>query len=269
MVVFPPCKINLGLHILSKREDGYHNLETCFYPIPWTDILEIVRSDKFEFSFSGLLIPRNSEGNLCIRAYQLLKKEFEISAVKIHLHKIIPMGAGLGGGSSNAAYTLRLLNQIFELNISTHKLKELAAHLGSDCAFFIQDQPMIGSGRGEVLSPAAISLKGFFLVLVKPQVHVSTAEAYAGINLGQHSISISTILSQPIDQWKEKLSNDFEKSIFKKFPVIEQVKEKMYQMGATYVSMSGSGASVFAIFNKPVDYKNEFLGMDYWSGELK
>lgn len=269
MIAFPLCKINLGLHVISKREDGYHNIETCFYPAPQTDILEIVKSDVFEFTHSGLPIPGGESENLCCKAYQLLKKKFGIGSVKIHLHKIIPMGAGFGGGSSDAAYTLRLLNQIFELEIKPEDLQKLAAQLGSDCSFFIQDVPMIGIGRGEILTPAKINLKGYFLILVKPPIHVSTADAYAGIIPKNPVLSIPEILESPIAEWKKKLVNDFEDTIFEKAPLIKNVKEKLYKHGAIYASMSGSGASVYGIFSKPIDLKQEFSDMDYWSGELK
>lgn len=209
------------------------------------------------------------EENLCVKAYRLIEKEFGIGLVKIHLHKLIPMGAGLGGGSSNAAFTLKLLSDIFLLNLSTAKLKKLTAQLGSDCAFFLEEQSMIGTGRGEILTPATVNLQGKYLVLVKPDAHVSTAEAYAGIQPKQTQHSIQEILRLPIEEWKEKLTNDFEPSIFKKYPAIQQVKEKLYSFGATYASMSGSGASVFGLFEKPVDFRREFVAMDYWSGELK
>src|SRR5688572_32937619 len=165
MVAFPPCKINLGLSVLSKRADGYHNLETCFYPLPWHDVLEVIPAETFLFTSTGNVVEGKPEDNLCVRAYRLLKEEFDIAPVKIHLHKIIPSGAGLGGGSSDAAYTLRMLNEKFSLDISQQKLMDYAAQLGSDCAFFIQYQAMIGTGRGEVLTPIAISLKGKYLVI--------------------------------------------------------------------------------------------------------
>jgi len=242
MIAFPPCKINLGLNVLRKRNDGYHDLETCFYPIPWTDILEVIPSDDFEFTVSGNAIP--GDDNLCVKAYRLLNAP----PAKIHLHKIIPMGAGLGGGSSDAAWTLRLLNDVFGLKLSKDDLKKYAAKIGSDCAFFIDDGPMIGTGRGEVLTPARISLEGKFIVIVKPDVHVSTAEAYAGIKPGSKHSDIGNI---PIEAWKTSLMNDFEETIFEKFPVIRLIKEQLYTAGAVYASMSGSGSAVYGIFNAP------------------
>jgi 4-diphosphocytidyl-2-C-methyl-D-erythritol kinase len=268
MVSFPPCKINLGLNVIRKRTDGYHDIETCFYPLPWTDILEVIRSDSFQFTSSGIGIPGSEADNLCIKAYQLLKDAFSLTPVKIHLHKIIPMGAGLGGGSSDAAHTLRILSKIFELNLTPDELQQYAARLGSDCAFFIQDKPMIGSGRGEILTPTSSHLTGKFIVLVKPEVHVATSEAYRGIEPLVPPTSITEILNLPPVQWQEKLINDFEKTVFQKYPVIKKVKETFYRQGAVYASMSGSGSSVYAIFDDPVDLKSEFKSMTYWSGQL-
>lgn len=270
MVSFPPCKINLGLQVIEKRSDGYHNLETCFYPVPWTDILEIVPSEQFSFDLSGDVIPGDANDNLCVKAYRLLATEYNLPPVSIHLHKIIPTGAGLGGGSADAAHTLRSINNLFHLNIDQEKLSVFAAQLGSDCAFFVQDKPMIGTGRGEILKPAPdVSLVNKFLVIVKPAIHVSTAEAYAGITPRRADKLLSNILSEePIDRWKTVLINDFEKSVFAKYPAIALIKEKLYQQGATYASMSGSGAAVFGIFEERVDLKAAFNDCTYWSGAL-
>ncbi len=268
MVVFPPCKINLGLHIISKRPDGFHDLETCFYPIPWTDILEVIPAKELAFVSSRNVIPGRAEDNLCLKAYHLLKADFDIDPVKIHLHKIIPIGAGLGGGSSNAAYTLRLLNNVFNLSLSIDQLKVYASKLGSDCSFFVQDRPMIGSGKGEILTYVEVNLKGYYLVVVKPAIHISTQEAYAGIISKQRQIKISEIVKQPVNSWKGILKNDFEESIFKKHPAIAEVKTKLYSSGAIYASMSGSGSSVFAFFEKSIRLKDEFIGMEYWEGVL-
>jgi 4-diphosphocytidyl-2-C-methyl-D-erythritol kinase len=269
MVAFPPCKINLGLNVISKREDGFHDLETCFYPVPWTDILEIIPSDKLAFTSSGNAIPGTEEDNLCLKAYHLLKADFNIAPVKIHLHKIIPIGAGLGGGSSNAAYTLRLLNEIFNLSLSIDQLKSYASKLGSDCSFFIEDKPMLGSGKGEILNEIDLSLNCFYLVIVKPAIHVSTQEAYSGISPKQPTVTMREILKRPVADWKEVLKNDLEESIFKKYPAIAEIKTKLYSSGAIYASMSGSGSSVFAIFEKSVQLRNEFVGMEYWGSALR
>lgn len=234
MIAFPPCKINLGLNILRKRPDGFHDIETCFYPVRWTDILEVIPSDKFEFTMSGNAIP--GDDNLCVRAHKILNAP----PAKIHLHKVIPTGAGLGGGSSDAAWTLRLLNDVFDLKHSKEDLKNFAAQLGSDCAFFIEDVPMIGTGRGEILTKANIDLTGKYLVIVKPDIHVSTAEAYASVVPKESPFDLNDIRS---------LKNDFEPSVFKKYPGIASIKDALYEAGAYYASMSGSGSSVFGIFN--------------------
>jgi len=267
MVVFPPCKINLGLNILRKRADGYHDIETCFYPIPWTDMLEIIPSSDFSFSSSGNLIEGKPEDNLCLRAYGLLKEDFDLPPVSMHLHKIIPTGAGLGGGSSDAAHTLRILNQIFNLQLSATQLSAYASRLGSDCPFFVYDQPMMGRGRGELLSPVNLSLTGKFLILVKPEVHVSTAAAYAGVSAQVPAISLDQIIAQPLPAWKDLLQNDFEKSVFQTHPELAVVKTTLYALGARYASMSGSGSTVFGIFDQPVEFGNR-AHFTCWSATL-
>ncbi|MGE0587391.1 MAG: 4-(cytidine 5'-diphospho)-2-C-methyl-D-erythritol kinase [Cyclobacteriaceae bacterium] len=269
MVCFPHCKINLGLRVISKREDGYHNIDTCFYPIPWTDVLEIVPAKTNSFTNTGISIPGKPEQNLCLRAYHLLAEEFDLAPVSIHLHKIVPMGAGLGGGSSDAAFTLKLLNDIFELDLSVDRLKNYAAQLGSDCSFFIEDNPMLGSGRGEVLAPINVSLKGKHIIVVKPDVHISTVEAYQGITPTIPNRDVKGIVENTqIEGWREVLVNDFEVSVFRQHPIIAEIKKYFYDAGAIYASMSGSGASVFGIFDEPKDLKQRFGSPTYWSGTL-
>lgn len=269
MVAFPPCKINLGLRIISKREDGFHNLETCFYSVPWTDILEIIPDKTISFTNTGIQVPGKVEDNLCLKGYELLKKEFDLPPVAIHLHKLVPMGAGLGAGSSDATATLKILSRIFSLNITEGQLTKLASKLGSDCAYFMYERPMLGTGKGDVLNPITFTLKDKFVVIVIPPVHVSTAEAYQGIIPSHPKTSIQTILeNDPIENWKDRLVNDFEENIFKKYPAIAEVKSKLYAQGAQYASMSGSGSSVFGIFNSTIDLKEQFPGMTYWSGRL-
>jgi 4-diphosphocytidyl-2-C-methyl-D-erythritol kinase len=254
MVAFPPCKINLGLNVLRKRSDGYHDIETCFYPVPWSDILEVIPSDEFLFSTSGNAIPGEEHDNLCVKAYRMMQAVYSLPPVKIHLHKVIPTGAGLGGGSSDAAWTLRLLNDIFALKLEKDVLREYASRLGSDCSFFIDDIPMIGSGRGEMLAPVKISLKGKYLVIVKPEVHVSTAQAYLGIMPMEPRLRLTDVLGMPMSEWKALLANDFEKTVAVKFPVIGEIKERLYQTGADYASMTGSGSAVYGVFS----FKPEF-----------
>ena len=269
MISFPPCKINLGLNILAKRADGYHEIETCFYPVPWTDILEVIPSGSLTFSASGITIPGNEEDNLCLKAYHLLREKFDLPPVAIHLHKILPTGAGLGGGSADAAHTLRLLNTLFNLHLSVNQLREFAARLGSDCAFFIDDKPMLGRGRGELLEDIQVSLKGKCIVLVNPGIHVSTASAYSGVKPALHKKSVADVIHGGISpSWQTELINDFEETVFKTHPAIQLIKEKLYSHGAFYASMSGSGSTVFGLFDEPVSLNENFQGMMYWSGLL-
>jgi 4-diphosphocytidyl-2-C-methyl-D-erythritol kinase len=269
MVNFPPCKINIGLYVTEKRPDGYHNLETCFYPIPFTDILEVIKANSFSFTSTGLSIPGNQADNLCVKAFELIQKDFGISPVAMHLHKVIPTGAGLGGGSSDAAHTLRLLNEVFELNLSINTLQKYAQQLGSDCSFFLQDQPMLGLERGDRLEEIRINLRGKFLVLLKPSVHVSTAGAYRGVTPSKSNMDLKNFLStnSPSD-WKEVIKNDFEPSVFIQHPIIGDYKNKLYQVGATYASMSGSGSSIFGIFDEAFDASATFPVDLMWSGVL-
>lgn len=256
------------MHVVAKRTDGYHSIETCFFPVPWTDVLEIIPSNDFQFSSSGLLIPGELEENLCLKAYKLLRDAHHLPPVKIHLHKVLPMGAGLGGGSSDAAHTLRLLNSLFELKLTTVQLRDYASQLGSDCSFFVGDEPMLGSGRGEILTPINLNLSGYHLVLVKPAVHVSTKDAYAGLTPKAPTSKIKEILNQPLSDWKHSLTNDFEPTVFRKFPEIEKIKKHLYELGAIYVCMSGSGATVFGLFEKPVSLTNKFADCQFWEGML-
>ncbi len=266
MISFPPCKINLGLNVIEKRSDGYHNLDTVFYPIPLTDVLEVLPATTTQFFPSGTLIPGDAKDNLCLRAYELLKKDFDLDLVAIHLHKVIPTGAGLGGGSADAAHTLRLLNQVFELSLSKTQLQGYAQQLGSDCAFFMEDEPMLGTGRGEILSPIQLSLKGKYLVLLKPEIHVSTAEAYRGVKPMRSQPGVQEVIEQvPLTDWKKFLKNDFEPSVFAAHSVIKEYKEQLYAEGAVYASMSGSGSSVFGIFDHAIDFDHPHT---IWQGEL-
>lgn len=265
MLAFPNCKINLGLSILNKREDGYHNIETIFYPVPLKDALEIIQSnetDHIQFSSSGLDIDGDTENNLCIKAYQLLRKDFpQIASVKIHLHKTIPMGAGLGGGSADAAFMLQLLNQQFSLNLSITQLISYALKLGSDCPFFILNTPCLGTGRGEILKEIVVDLSAYQLILVNPGIHVNTGQAFKFLNLNLENNDpsfLKDIIRQPIVTWYQHLKNDFEEPVFKMYPVIKEIKESLYHMGATYASMSGSGSTVYGIFEKQLQPEINF-----------
>lgn len=248
MVFFPPAKINLGLHILHKRQDGFHDIDTVMMAIPLRDILEIVPSDTFAFSSSGIPIPGESGENLCVKAYDLLKKDFDLPPVHIHLHKIIPIGAGLGGGSSDAAFTLLGLNELYKLNLTREKLEEYATQLGSDCAFFISPSPKHCTGRGEIMSDLPLTLSGKYLKLVYPHIHISTQEAYAGITPKSDSIPTLETTQLPIEKWKDALSNDFEAPLFEKYPELSAIKQSLYDEGALYAAMSGSGSCLYGVF---------------------
>lgn len=253
MITFPNAKINLGLNIVEKRPDGYHNLETIFYPIPLQDALEITPLDnggekKYKLLQSGIQIAGNEEDNLVVKAYNLLDKLYSLPPVEINLLKHIPSGAGLGGGSADAAFMLSMLNQYFELGIENARLEEYAAQLGADCAFFIENKPTFAEGIGNIFSPIELSLKGYQLVLVKPDIFVSTREAFAQIKPKRPAMPLTEIARMPVEAWRSCMVNDFEESVFPQFPAIGQIKEKFYEMGAVYASMSGSGSSVFALF---------------------
>ena len=268
MIKFPPCKINLGLHVINKRSDGFHTIETSFYPIPWCDILEIIPATKTNLFLTGHAVPGNPYSNIVVKAYQLLKKDFDLSEVEIHLHKIIPTGAGLGGGSSDGAIALKILNELFNLNLPVEKLKHYALQLGSDCPYFLEATPMMATGRGEEMYPSPVNLSGLTVLLVKPDVHVSTAEAYSSITPNTPDQPLKNILQRPIADWKIYLKNDFEQSIFKAHPQIEELKNLLYDHGALYASMSGSGSSVYGLFEKNPELINEIEGLKVWSSLL-
>ena len=254
MIVFPNCKINLGLNILQKRADGFHDLETVFYPVALQDALEIVQSPfpniDIEFTSSGLEIPSTTEQNICVKAYRLLKKDIpQLPPIKMHLHKVIPSGAGLGGGSSNGAFVLTSLNKKFSLGLTEDKLINYALQLGSDCPFFIKNHPCFATGRGEKLEEIGINLSHFKIVLVNPRIYVGTRQAFSEILPDNRRKRIKDIIKMPVDQWKNELNNDFETTVFTQHPEIKQVKQKMYQQGAVYASMSGSGSTVYGLFN--------------------
>ncbi|MCE2711147.1 MAG: 4-(cytidine 5'-diphospho)-2-C-methyl-D-erythritol kinase [Cryomorphaceae bacterium] len=248
MIFFPPAKINLGLKVRYKREDGYHELDTCMVPIPLYDVLEILPSVSFSFRQTGLTFDGADQYNLCIKAYQLLSEEFDLPPVYMHLRKIIPMGAGLGGGSSDAAWTLIGLNKLFNLNIHPVKLEQYASILGSDCPFFIQDTIQLAEGRGEVLTPFDLSFSGKYIKIVNPGIHIGTAEAYASVNLTPSGPSPKELLNSPVYEWKRTVTNDFEPGTFRKYPEIEKIKQQLYDEGAFFALMSGSGSTVYGLF---------------------
>lgn len=269
MIAFPNCKINLGLSVIEKRPDDYHNIETIFLPVALTDVLEIIPSkDSTKMDVTGNTTLANSADNLCLKSYNLLKARFDLPNVHIHLHKNIPTGAGLGGGSSDAAYTLILCNTIFQLKLSYDQLLYYAAQLGSDCAFFIYNKPAFATQKGEILTPINLNLSKYYITIIKPQISVSTAEAYAMISPQKPLKSINSIVSQPVETWKNELFNDFEIPVFKKHPIIKEIKEKLYHLGADYAAMSGSGAAVYGIFKEEIDLSSHFEGYFYWQGKL-
>jgi 4-diphosphocytidyl-2-C-methyl-D-erythritol kinase len=261
MVLFPNCKINLGLNIIRKREDGYHDLETVFYPIGLKDALEGIKSgvsslvpstrDEVLFSSSGLRVAGEVGDNLCVKAWHLLKKDFpDLPGMQMHLHKTIPMGAGLGGGSSDGAFALRLINDVCALNLSQEQLIHFALQLGSDCPFFILNKPCFATGRGEKMQPVELDLSQYHFVLVNPNIHVSTAQAFSKITPEIPSRSIAEIIHLPVAEWKNYLINDFEKTVSEHYPAIAAIKDELYKQGAIYASMTGSGSTVFGLFDK-------------------
>jgi len=274
MICFPNAKINLGLRIIEKRPDGYHNLETVFYPIGLKDALEAVpntHNTDYNLSVSGLSglnTPCLPDNNLVTKAFRILQSKFPLQSADFYLHKAIPTGAGLGGGSSDAAFALKLINEINRLDLSETELENISAHLGADCAFFIKNKPIFASGIGTQFEDIALSLNGYFLILVKPDIHVSTAKAYSLVHPCRPALSLKDVLTNSPITWKNTLINDFEVSVFERYPQIRLIKEQMYLNGAEYASMSGSGSSVFGLFRKPLDLRQSFPGCFYWSETL-
>jgi 4-diphosphocytidyl-2-C-methyl-D-erythritol kinase len=263
MIVFPNCKINLGLHILQKRTDGFHDLETIFYPISLQDALEVVQDSApikdIQFTRSGLPIDTGSEDNICVKAYKLLRKDFpSLPAIKMHLHKVIPMGAGLGGGSSDGAFALALLNKKFILGLSDEELINYALQLGSDCPFFIKNKPCYATGRGEKMEAIELDLAAYKIILINPGIHIPTKDAFSRITPNRERRGIREIITEPVERWKDSLKNDFEDSVFDLHPEIGQIKTRLYEDGAIYASMSGSGSSVYGLFKRNAQPKLEF-----------
>ncbi|HRO47723.1 4-(cytidine 5'-diphospho)-2-C-methyl-D-erythritol kinase [Agriterribacter sp.] len=258
MVLFPNCKINIGLNITSKRADGYHNIATVFYPINWHDAVEMISlpdnnalSTSPNFTQSGLSIPGKEADNICLKAYQILKKDFPgIPPVKMHLHKTIPTGAGLGGGSANGAFTLLLMNKKFNLNLTAEQLTAYALKLGSDCPFFMINAPCYATGRGEQTESLPLDLSVYSFLIVHPGIHIQTAWAFSKLKPAQPSKPLKSIIQQPVETWSHELVNDFEAPVFREYPQIEEVKKTLYANGALYASLTGSGSAVYGIFSK-------------------
>ncbi len=288
MISFPSCKINIGLQLTERRPDGFHNLLSAFYPVGWTDVLEIIPavsdenkseqlidSEQVTFTTSGLPIPGDSDPgvgpparNLCVRAYLRLRADFDLPPVQMHLHKIVPIGAGLGGGSADAAATINLLNEQFNLGLTVAQREAYARELGSDCAFFVQSKPQYCLEKGDVFEPIDLDLSGFHILLVYPNLAISTAEAYAGVTPCQPAIPLRALLEQPIEQWRGTVHNDFEDSLFPKYPILAEIKAQLYDAGAIYASLSGSGSTLYGIFNAPPNLPPPFSRYTVWESKF-
>lgn len=269
MILFPNAKINIGLNIVKKRSDGFHEIETAMFPTCLTDVLEITKvsyssDQKIKLTISGIKVDSKPEDNLVYKAFVMLDKEFNLSPISVHLHKSIPIGAGLGGGSADAAYMLKGLNEMFELDLDDDRLEHYAARLGSDCPFFIRNKPSFATGRGELLNPIQIELKNYYIVIVIPNTSISTAEAYSKVAPQEPKNSLSESIELPVESWKTFIKNDFEESVFTQKPEIEIVKKQLLEAGATYASLSGSGSAVYGIFREKPEIK-EILQSNYFT----
>ena len=258
MITFPNAKINLGLNIVEKRPDGYHNLETLFYPIALQDILEITprkgdSAEKYTLTMYDAPFDGNIDDNLVIKAYNVLAADYTLPSLDFFLYKKVPTGAGLGGGSADAAFALKMINDLAGLSLGDDELEKYAARIGADCAFFVRNKPAFATGIGNILTPTEVSLAGYTIVLVKPEIHISTKDAYAQVTPMRPEIPITEIVKRPIAEWRSLLVNDFEKSVFAKYPEVAAIKEKLYELGAEYASMSGSGSAFFGIFKEKQD----------------
>jgi 4-diphosphocytidyl-2-C-methyl-D-erythritol kinase len=268
MICFPNAKINLGLSIVGKRADGFHNIASVFYPVPCSEALEILPAPITEFKSEGIAIPGDASNNLCMKAYKLLANDFALPPLQLILLKTLPIGAGMGGGSADAAFALKAINELVGLQLSNDTLIKYAQQLGSDCAFFVENKPVFCYNKGDEFEPIELSLKGYWVYLVYPNLAISTALAYSGVVPKEPTESIKKIISEPIDTWKNRLKNDFEDSLFPQFPVLEEIKNKLYANGAMYASITGSGSTLYGIFKE----KPETIAfpMEYWTyqGEL-
>jgi 4-diphosphocytidyl-2-C-methyl-D-erythritol kinase len=252
MLAFANAKINLGLFLTEKRKDGYHNLQTVFYPVKIFDVVEIIDANSTTFRSSGIEIPGNAEDNSCLSAFARLQAEFKLPNQQITLLKNIPIGAGLGGGSADAAFLIKLVNQKFNLGLTKDKMQDYARGIGADCAFFIENKPIYAFAKGDEFEEISIDMSSYFLVLIKPAIHVSTVEAYRNVKVSEPSKTLKEVINLPLADWKTNIFNDFEESVFAAHPQIDEIKTKLYASGATFALMSGSGSSVYAIFEKPV-----------------
>lgn len=273
MILYSPAKINIGLHILRKRKDNFHELSSLMYPIPFYDIIEVHAdfnsSTKLSFSNSGIIVPDPGESNLCSRAGRLfLEKTGKSADIKLHLHKQIPFGAGLGGGSSNASTVMLALNKLASISLDNDQLAQLAAQLGSDCPLFIYGKSMMASGRGDILKETSLNLKGYFLVLLYPGIIIPTAKAYKKVVPENRETALAEMLQLPVSDWKNNVANDFEDSVFSEYPLIKKLKQGLYNKGAIYASMSGSGSSVYALYKDPPNLTEDLEKHVCWKGRL-
>ncbi|MES2134564.1 MAG: 4-(cytidine 5'-diphospho)-2-C-methyl-D-erythritol kinase [Bacteroidota bacterium] len=271
MICFPNAKINLGLFITEKRPDGFHNIESVFYPVGWNDALEVIETPNankpFTLVLSGLPIHGAIEDNLLYKAFQLITEKRPLPKLTVYLHKTLPMGAGLGGGSSDCAFFINLLNTQFNLNLSEEERLNIARPLGSDCAFFIKNRPIFAHHKGDVFKDIALDLSAYYIAIVFPNVHSNTKEAYSLVKPKQSKVSLLDIISQPVNTWKNIMVNDFEPSIFTKYPTVENTKQQLYNAGAVYASMSGSGSAVFGLFESMPQMK-ELSNFPHWVGKM-
>lgn len=269
MKLYPCAKINLGLYVIEKRPDGYHNIETVFYPIPLTDTLSINEDDEDKLLLSGIPVAGNASDNLVMRVLRQTRQDFHIPPLCISLEKNIPSGAGLGGGSSDAASMMHLLNTHFHLGLTDEEMERRVSRLGADCAFFIKQQPTLARGIGNEFSPVTVDLSGWYIALIKPEEFVSTREAYSMIKPAAPKFPLTEAIAKPVGQWRDVLFNDFEDSVFPQHPVISEIKHRLYQLGASYACMSGSGSSVFGLFrNDPSAYRELFSPHFFYSHSL-
>lgn len=275
MLTFPNAKLNLGLYVTARRPDGYHELETVFLPLPWADVLEVLPAPKgqlaADLTLTGRPIPGDVASNLCLQAYELLKVDFPgLPAAQMQLHKIVPIGAGLGGGSADAAFALRAIGEVFGLNLSIGQLEGYARRLGADCAFFIQHTPRLARGKGDEFEPIELNISGTACVVVYPGLHISTAQAFAGIVPRAPAYPLRAALARPMREWRATVSNDFEASLAPTHPVLARIKQQLYAAGATYASLSGSGSAVYGLFAEAAEAPTLPWPAGYlvWRGQL-
>jgi 4-diphosphocytidyl-2-C-methyl-D-erythritol kinase len=273
MISFPNAKINIGLNVIRRRNDGFHDIETIFYPVKLCDILEIIENPEGDhmplFHNTGLLIDVPLDKNICVKAFRLLQKDLKLPEISIHLHKIVPFGAGLGGGSSDAMFIISLLDKLFSLDLNDEKIRNYALNLGSDCVFFSINKPVMAKGRGELIEQVDLRLTGYNIIIVKPPFNISTIEAYSEVIPNNPKYNLKESIQKPVEKWTETITNDFEKHLFLKYPELPKIKEKLYRIGALYASLSGSGSAVYGIFKDEHNIEGWFPGCFVWQGILE